>query len=128
MKSFSCVLSATLASLVLAAPPAHSISERATTPKLYLAGDSTMALGGGGTGTQGPSPSITIPPVPPTSNNLLIPLRLGRLPSLFPNRPNRHQRCRGRALRTQLHQRGPLHRHRQRSRIRRLCNHRIRAQ
>ncbi|KAF1348577.1 Rhamnogalacturonan Acetylesterase [Delphinella strobiligena] len=28
-------------------------SKRATTPTLYMAGDSTMALGGGGTGTQG---------------------------------------------------------------------------
>jgi len=51
MKTFYCTLSAALATLALAAP-SDDIYKRAT-PKLYLAGDSTMALGGGGTGTQG---------------------------------------------------------------------------
>lgn len=41
-----------LATLISAAP-VEDIHERATTPKVYLAGDSTMALGGGGSGTQG---------------------------------------------------------------------------
>lgn len=49
MKSFT-IISA-LAIAVVAAP-AETIEKRAT-PKVYLAGDSTMALGGGGTGTQG---------------------------------------------------------------------------
>jgi len=52
MKSFYATLSAALATLALAAP-AEELSKR--TPTLYLAGDSTMALGGGGTGTQGNS-------------------------------------------------------------------------
>lgn len=39
-----------LASLVVASPTEYS---KRATPKVYLAGDSTMALGGGGSGTQG---------------------------------------------------------------------------
>lgn len=54
MKSYA-ILSA-LAVAALAAPT-KDIAKRAT-PKVYLAGDSTMALGGGGTETQGFIPSI----------------------------------------------------------------------
>lgn len=42
---------ALLAALATAAP-AEEIEKRAT-PTIYMAGDSTMALGGGGSGTQG---------------------------------------------------------------------------
>lgn len=56
MKSFT-ILSA-LAVAALAAP-SKEIKKRAT-PKVYLAGDSTMALGGGGTGTQGFIPLILL--------------------------------------------------------------------
>jgi len=52
MKSFYLPLSAVLATLSTAAPTDEVMAKRAT-PKVYLAGDSTMALGGGGTGTQG---------------------------------------------------------------------------
>jgi len=53
MKSFYQIpLSAVLATLALAAPADESPVKRAT-PKLYLAGDSTMAKGGGGSGTDG---------------------------------------------------------------------------
>jgi len=52
MKSFYYTSVAALASMVLAAP-VDEVAARATTPKVYLAGDSTMALGGGGTSTQG---------------------------------------------------------------------------
>lgn len=58
MKSFYYVSWASLATL-LSAAPVDEVSERATTPTVYLAGDSTMALGGGGTGTQGTFPSHT---------------------------------------------------------------------
>jgi len=51
MKYFYVTASAVLAVLAQAAP-SEEISKRAT-PTIYLAGDSTMALGGGGTGTQG---------------------------------------------------------------------------
>ncbi|KAK4539270.1 hypothetical protein LTR36_000849 [Oleoguttula mirabilis] len=46
------IVAVALAATASAAPAAR-IAERATTPTVYLAGDSTMALGGGGTGTQG---------------------------------------------------------------------------
>jgi len=52
MKPSSFIFLASLVELALAAPT-DELSSRATTPKLYLAGDSTMALGGGGSGTQG---------------------------------------------------------------------------
>jgi rhamnogalacturonan acetylesterase len=54
MKSFSACFAAALATVAVAAP-VENYEERTTTatPKVYLAGDSTMALGGGGTGTQG---------------------------------------------------------------------------
>ncbi|TVY16649.1 Rhamnogalacturonan acetylesterase, partial [Lachnellula arida] len=52
MKSFYLPLSAALATLSTASPTGEAITKRAT-PTVYLAGDSTMALGGGGTGTQG---------------------------------------------------------------------------
>lgn len=52
MKSYA-ILSA-LAVAALAAP-AEDIEKRAT-PNVYLVGDSTMALGGGGTSTQGICP------------------------------------------------------------------------
>ncbi|KAH6664574.1 carbohydrate esterase family 12 protein [Halenospora varia] len=51
MKSFQAAVYAALAGLALAAP-VEEIEKRAT-PTLYLIGDSTMAKGGGGTGTQG---------------------------------------------------------------------------
>ena len=43
-----------LASMAFAAPT-REMNARATGPTVYLAGDSTMALGGGGSGTQGQS-------------------------------------------------------------------------
>ncbi|TVY45563.1 Rhamnogalacturonan acetylesterase [Lachnellula occidentalis] len=52
MKSFYFPLSAALATLSIAFPTGEAITKRAT-PKVYLAGDSTMAKGGGGTGTEG---------------------------------------------------------------------------
>lgn len=55
MKSFYTALSATLATVALAAP-----AEKRATPIVYLVGDSTMALGGGGTGTQGRNPSTRL--------------------------------------------------------------------
>jgi rhamnogalacturonan acetylesterase len=39
---------------IAVAAPSSDIAKRAT-PHVYLAGDSTMALGGGGSGTQGNS-------------------------------------------------------------------------
>jgi len=51
MKLFLVPLPVLLAAQAVAAP-SEDISKRAT-PHVYLAGDSTMALGGGGTGTQG---------------------------------------------------------------------------
>lgn len=54
MKSLVLYLAATLAELASAAPTELSLTKRAT-PTVYLAGDSTMALGGGGSGTQGTS-------------------------------------------------------------------------
>lgn len=61
MKSFSICLAAALATVASAAP-VENCEERATTatPKVYLAGDSTMAQGGGGTGTQGTLASFPI--------------------------------------------------------------------
>ena len=38
---------------IASAAPAGKDAKRAATPKVYLAGDSTMALGGGGAQTQG---------------------------------------------------------------------------
>lgn len=52
MKLLSSTLIPALTSLALAAPADENLSKRAT-PNVYLAGDSTMALGGGGSGTQG---------------------------------------------------------------------------
>jgi hypothetical protein len=52
MKFLEAGLAAALATIASGAP-AQNEAKRATTPKVYLAGDSTMALGGGGTGTQG---------------------------------------------------------------------------
>ena len=58
MKSFVAGLAAALATIASAAPPQNE-AKRATTPKVYLAGDSTMALGGGRAGTQGMSLILT---------------------------------------------------------------------
>jgi rhamnogalacturonan acetylesterase len=52
MKSIYLPLSATLAGLSMAVP-ADRVMEKRATPTVYLAGDSTMAKGGGGTSTQG---------------------------------------------------------------------------
>lgn len=46
-------ITAAVSAVVALAAPAALVAERATTPTVYLAGDSTMAQGGGGTGTQG---------------------------------------------------------------------------
>lgn len=51
MKAFYITIPALLAALASAAP-AEEIEKRAT-PTIYMAGDSTMALGGGGSGTNG---------------------------------------------------------------------------
>jgi len=45
-------LTLAMASLAMAAPADENLEKRAT-PTVYLAGDSTMAKGGGGTGTEG---------------------------------------------------------------------------
>jgi len=60
MKSFYICFAAALATVASAAR-VEICEERAitATPKVYLAGDSTMAQGGGGTGTQGSFPSST---------------------------------------------------------------------
>jgi hypothetical protein len=122
MKSSNLIFRASLVALALAAPT-DELSSRATTPKLYLAGDSTMALGGGGTGTQGLIlPQLLIP------KQALTNLRLGRLPPLFPHRHICNQRCQGRHLRTLLHKRRTLHSHHRRRRLRRFRDHRIRTQ
>jgi len=42
----------------VSAAPAIGHVERASQPTVYLAGDSTTALGGGGAGTQGRSPCL----------------------------------------------------------------------
>jgi rhamnogalacturonan acetylesterase len=60
MKLLEAGLAAALATIASAAP-AQNEAKRATTPKVYLAGDSTMALGGGGTGTQGMFPHLLSP-------------------------------------------------------------------
>lgn len=60
MRSYALVPALAIAAL---AAPAKEIEKRAT-PNIYLAGDSTMALGGGGTGTQGIF-SLRVPPAPP---------------------------------------------------------------
>lgn len=54
MKSIVFTLAAALTELTSAAPAELPLTKRAL-PTVYLAGDSTMALGGGGTGTQGKS-------------------------------------------------------------------------
>ena len=125
MKPFYCVLSGALATVALAAPFDETLSERATTPKVYLAGDSTMALGGGGTGTQG---TYSSPPSFPKSLRNTNHLRLGCLPPLLPHRCNRNQRRRRRPLCPLLHKRRALHNPHQRRRIRRHRHHRIWAQ
>ncbi|MAD85518.1 MAG: hypothetical protein CL912_21370 [Deltaproteobacteria bacterium] len=51
MKAFYITFPALLAALASAAP-AEEIEKRAT-PTIYMAGDSTMAVGGGGSGTNG---------------------------------------------------------------------------
>lgn len=58
MKSSYIAMPTALVAVALAAPQFEN-SKRAL-PKLYLAGDSTMALGGGGTGTQGTSNLSTL--------------------------------------------------------------------
>lgn len=60
MKSFSSRLVLALASLAIATPVEENILKRAT-PNVYLAGDSTMAKGGGGSGTDGTYPLLSIP-------------------------------------------------------------------
>ncbi|TVY86495.1 Rhamnogalacturonan acetylesterase [Lachnellula willkommii] len=65
MKSFYLPLSAALATLSTASPTGEAITKRAT-PTVYLAGDSTMALGGGGTETQGSLGASTSPTPSPS--------------------------------------------------------------
>lgn len=55
MKSSSHVFSLVLASIALAVPVQGNVVRRAA-PTVYLAGDSTMAKGGGGSGTDGDIP------------------------------------------------------------------------
>lgn len=52
MKSLYFALSASMATLATSAP-ADKVTEKRATPTVYLAGDSTMAKGGGGTSTEG---------------------------------------------------------------------------
>lgn len=54
MKSVYGTIGVALATLAVAAPADDAISKRAT-PTVYLAGDSTMARGGGGSLTDGMS-------------------------------------------------------------------------
>ena len=58
MNFFVAGLAAALATITSAAPSQNE-AKRVTTPMVYLAGDSTMALGGGGAGTQGMSLILT---------------------------------------------------------------------
>ena len=53
MKLQICRLVAALLATVASAAPAENQAKPAATPKVYLAGDSTMAIGGGGAETQG---------------------------------------------------------------------------
>jgi rhamnogalacturonan acetylesterase len=57
MKSFA-IIPAFLAVTAVTAPT-EELEKRAT-PTVYLVGDSTMALGGGGTGTQGRPISLAL--------------------------------------------------------------------
>jgi rhamnogalacturonan acetylesterase len=66
MKFSNAILSPALATLAFAAP-SEELVKRA--PTLYLAGDSTMALGGGGTSTQG---KILSPPILSSSSLTLL--------------------------------------------------------
>ena len=59
MKTQSLLLPAVFAAVVLAAPAVELAPRATTTPTVYLIGDSTMAKGGGGTGTQGRYPPST---------------------------------------------------------------------
>ncbi len=52
MKSSVACLSVALATLAVAAPTTDDVEKRSV-PHLYLCGDSTMAVKGGGTGTEG---------------------------------------------------------------------------
>jgi len=76
MKLSYCASFLMSATLTLAAPADGRLSKRAT-PTVYLAGDSTMALGGGGTGTQGKLSSPQLPSKSPLipAPNLANPLR-----------------------------------------------------
>ena len=118
MKPLYTTLSAALAATALAAP-VEDIEKRAT-PKVYLAGDSTMALGGGGSGTQGEAQP---PPSTPAPNKSDITLRLGRIPPLLLYRRNDGQRRSRRPLCPNLLQRITLYSHRQRCHNRRLGYH-----
>ena len=69
----SVLIAAACAAVSMAAPTAQ-VAERAVKPTVYLAGDSTMALGGGGSGTEG---TMRNPNLRPSPVRGLIDSRLG---------------------------------------------------
>ena len=81
MKLSLTFLTATMAAVSSASPA--GLGKRAT-PKVYMAGDSTMALNGGGSGTQG-TQLASLP-----SLHKLILIRLG---TIFPLLNQEHRGC-----------------------------------
>jgi uncharacterized membrane protein len=97
MNSFVAGLAAALATIASAAP-AQNEAKLATAPKVYLAGDSTMALGGGGTGTQ--VMSLVNQPVASADRR-----RMGSLSSIFSEGHNGRERRHRRHISAHLLQR-----------------------
>jgi uncharacterized membrane protein len=83
MKQFIAGLGAALAAVASAAPADNHERATASTPKVYLAGDSTMARGGGGAQTQGNKLQF-----PAQHSHQLTPTRLGRVPRILSPRHN----------------------------------------
>lgn len=114
-------------------PLALALIGQAAGQTVYLAGDSTMAPGGGGTGTEGKAVSLTIviTMIKDLCEKLTTDpysfLRLGPIPALFPQYPCRQQGlcwtfC------PQLHTRRSIRRDRKAAPERRLRRYRIRPQ
>lgn len=86
MKVSNFLVSAAMAAISTASP---AEIERRATPKVYLAGDSTMALGGGGSGTQGEHP-LPLNQSPIFAYQILIFIRLGSV-LLILHQEHRHR-------------------------------------
>lgn len=61
MKSSYALVSAAMAAMATLALAAPADVEKRATPKVILAGDSTMAKGGGGSGTEGKPSTLCYP-------------------------------------------------------------------